>query len=81
MVAVGVIIVTFQGSRADLQLRPSLYAFTAQPSSGVGLIASSQAGDAIGPLNSLSYFVSISNRPNLVLFVFTGPRLHYPKTW
>jgi drug/metabolite transporter (DMT)-like permease len=50
VVAVGVIVVTFQGSRADLQLRPSLYAFTAAAVFGVGLIASSQAGDAIGPL-------------------------------
>jgi drug/metabolite transporter (DMT)-like permease len=50
VVAVGVIVVTFHGSRADLQLRPSLYAFTAAAVFGVGLIASSQAGHAIGPL-------------------------------
>ena len=50
VVAVGVIVVTFHGSRADLQLRPSLYAFTAATVFGVGLIASSQAGDAIGPV-------------------------------
>lgn len=50
VVAVGVIVVTFHGSRADLQLRPTLYAFIAAVVFGVGLIASSQAGHAIGPL-------------------------------
>src|SRR5260221_8451997 len=50
LVALGVIVVTFHGSRADLQLRPALYAFTAAAVFGVGLIASSQAGHAIGPL-------------------------------
>jgi drug/metabolite transporter (DMT)-like permease len=50
VVAVGVVVVTFHGSRADLELRPSLYAFTAAAVFGVGLIASSQSGDAIGPL-------------------------------
>ena len=50
VVAVGVVVVTFHGSLDDLELRPSLYAFTAAAVFGVGLIASSQAGHAIGPL-------------------------------
>jgi drug/metabolite transporter (DMT)-like permease len=50
VVAAGVVVVTFHGSMADLELRPSLYAFTAAAVFGIGLIASSKAGDAIGPL-------------------------------
>ena len=50
VVALGVVTVTFHGSLHDLELRPSLYAFTAAAVFGVGLIASAQAGHAIGPL-------------------------------
>jgi drug/metabolite transporter (DMT)-like permease len=50
VVALGVVTVTFHGSLHDLELRPSLYAFTAAAVFGVGLIASAQAGDAIGSL-------------------------------
>ena len=49
VIAVGVVIVTFRGRIADLQLRPALMAFTAASVFGVGLVASSQAGRSIGP--------------------------------
>ncbi len=50
VVALGVVVVTFQGSMEDIELRPSLYAFTAAAVFGIGLIASAESGDAIGPL-------------------------------
>src|SRR5205085_916701 len=45
----GVVVVTFQGQLADLQLRPVLMAVAAASVFGVGLVASSQAGRALGP--------------------------------
>jgi uncharacterized membrane protein len=50
VVALGVVVATFQGRMEDLELRPSLYAFTAAAVFGIGLIASAESGDAIGPL-------------------------------
>ena len=49
VIAAGVVIVTFRGRIADLQLRPALMAFAAASVFGVGLVASSQAGRSIGP--------------------------------
>ena len=49
LAAVGVAVVTFHGSLDDLHLRPSLYALSAAAIFGFGLVASSQAGDAVGP--------------------------------
>jgi drug/metabolite transporter (DMT)-like permease len=49
VIATGVVVVTSQARLADLQLRPALLALVAAAVFGVGLIASSRAGDAIGP--------------------------------
>jgi drug/metabolite transporter (DMT)-like permease len=50
VIAAGVIAVTLQGSRADVHLRPSIYAIVAATSFGVGLAASSRAGASLGPV-------------------------------
>jgi drug/metabolite transporter (DMT)-like permease len=50
VIAVGVMVVTAQARLADLHLRPALLALAAAAVFGVGLVASSQAGDAVGPL-------------------------------
>jgi drug/metabolite transporter (DMT)-like permease len=47
--AAGVVTVTFHGSIGDVHVRPSLYALAAASIFGFGLVASSQAGDAVGP--------------------------------
>jgi drug/metabolite transporter (DMT)-like permease len=49
VIAAGVVVVTSQARLADLQLRPALLALAAAAVFGVGLVASSRAGDAIGP--------------------------------
>jgi transporter family protein len=49
VIAAGVVVVTFQGRLADLHLRPVLLAASAASVFGVGLVASSQAGRALGP--------------------------------
>jgi drug/metabolite transporter (DMT)-like permease len=48
VVAVGVVVVTFHASLADLHLRPVLYALCAASMFGVGLVASARAGDGLG---------------------------------
>ena len=50
VVAFGVVVVTLQGSAADVHLRPSLYAFAAACFFGTGLVASAHAGDTLGAL-------------------------------
>ena len=49
LVVAGVVAVTFQGTMADVHLRPSLYAMGAAGLFGVGLVSSSQAGHHLGP--------------------------------
>jgi drug/metabolite transporter (DMT)-like permease len=49
VVVAGVLIVTFHGSLEDIHLRPSLYALGSAVLFGVGLVASAQAGDHLGP--------------------------------
>jgi drug/metabolite transporter (DMT)-like permease len=49
VIAAGVVVVTSQARLPDLQLRPALLALAAAAVFGVGLVASSRAGDAIGP--------------------------------
>jgi drug/metabolite transporter (DMT)-like permease len=49
VIAAGVVVVTAQARLADLQLRPALLSLAAAAVFGVGLVASSRAGDAIGP--------------------------------
>lgn len=49
VIAVGVVLVTLHGHRADLHLRPSLDALAAASAFGVGLVSSSQAGHGLGP--------------------------------
>ena len=53
VIAFGVVIVTMQGSRADVHLSPSLYALAAACAFGVGLVSSSQAGRGLGPFWTL----------------------------
>ena len=48
VVVAGVLLVTFHASMADIHLRPSLFAIAAAVVFGVGLVASSQAGDELG---------------------------------
>jgi drug/metabolite transporter (DMT)-like permease len=48
VVVAGVLVVTFHGSVADIHLRPSLFAIAAAGLFGIGLVASSQAGDELG---------------------------------
>ena len=48
VVAVGVVVVTFHASLADVHLRPVLYALFAASMFGVGLVASARAGDGLG---------------------------------
>jgi drug/metabolite transporter (DMT)-like permease len=50
VVACGVVLVTMRGRASDVHLRPSLYALGASCLFGVNLVASSRAGDALGPL-------------------------------
>ena len=50
VVACGVVLVTMRGRASDVHLRPSLYALGASCLFGVNLVASSHAGDALGPL-------------------------------
>jgi drug/metabolite transporter (DMT)-like permease len=48
VVAAGIVVVTFHGRLADLQLGPCLYALAAATAFGVALISSAKAGDALG---------------------------------
>jgi drug/metabolite transporter (DMT)-like permease len=48
VVAAGIVVVTFHGRLADLQLAPCLYALAAATAFGVALISSAKAGDALG---------------------------------
>ena len=48
VVVAGVLLVTFHASVADIHLRPSLFAIAAAVLFGIGLVASSQAGDELG---------------------------------
>jgi uncharacterized membrane protein len=48
VVVIGVLVVTFHGSVADIHLRPTLFAIAAAGLFGIGLVASSQAGDELG---------------------------------
>jgi drug/metabolite transporter (DMT)-like permease len=50
VVTAGIVLVTFHGRLADIHPRPSLYALVAAFIFGFGLVASSKAGAAIGPL-------------------------------
>jgi drug/metabolite transporter (DMT)-like permease len=50
IIVVGVVSVTLRGSAADVQLRPSVYALAAAATFGIGLISSSRASMAVGPL-------------------------------
>jgi drug/metabolite transporter (DMT)-like permease len=50
VVTLGIVLVTFHGRLADLHLRPSVYAIAAALVFGFGLVASSKAGAAVGPL-------------------------------
>jgi uncharacterized membrane protein len=50
VVAAGVVAVTYQARLEDFHLRPALLAMAAAAVFGVGLIASSKAGNAIGPM-------------------------------
>jgi drug/metabolite transporter (DMT)-like permease len=50
VVAAGVVVVTYQARLEDLHLRPALLAIAAASVFGVGLVASSKAGNAIGPM-------------------------------
>lgn len=50
VVTAGIVLVTFHGRLADIHLRPSAYAIVAALIFGFGLVASSKAGAAVGPL-------------------------------
>ena len=50
VVAAGVVAVTYRARLEDFHLRPALLAMAAAAVFGVGLIASSKAGNAIGPM-------------------------------
>lgn len=50
VVAAGVVVVTYQARLEDFHLRPALLAIAAAAVFGVGLVASSRAGSAIGPM-------------------------------
>jgi drug/metabolite transporter (DMT)-like permease len=50
VVACGVVLVTMRGRASDVHLRPSMYALGASCLFGVNLVASSRAGDVLGPL-------------------------------
>ena len=50
VITAGIVLVTFHGRLADLHVRPSVYALVAATIFGFGLVASSRAGEAVGPL-------------------------------
>jgi drug/metabolite transporter (DMT)-like permease len=50
VVTAGIVLVTFHGRLSDIHLRPSVYAIVAAVIFGFGLVASSKAGAAVGPL-------------------------------
>jgi drug/metabolite transporter (DMT)-like permease len=50
VVTAGVVAVTYHARPADVHLRPALLALAAAAVFGVGLIASSRAGNAVGPM-------------------------------
>jgi len=64
VVASGVVLVTFHAHLSDVHLRPALLAGTSAVVFGFGLVASSQAGGAIGP-----YWTILVSRVVGVVFV------------
>jgi len=64
VVACGVVLVTFHAHLSDVHLRPALLAGTSAVVFGFGLVASSQAGGAIGP-----YWTILVSRVVGVVFV------------
>ncbi len=77
VIAAGVVVVTFQGQVADLHLRPVLMAVGAASVFGVGLVASGQAGKAIGAY----WTILIARIVGLVLVVLPmawARRLRWP---
>ena len=77
VIAAGVVVVTFQGQVADLHLRPVVMAVGAASVFGVGLVASGQAGKAIGPY----WTILIARIVGLVLVVLPmvwARRLRWP---
>jgi uncharacterized membrane protein len=64
VVACGVVLVTFHAHLSDVHLRPALLAGTSAIIFGFGLVASSQAGGAIGP-----YWTILVSRVVGVVFV------------
>jgi drug/metabolite transporter (DMT)-like permease len=77
VIASGVVVVTMRGHAADVHVRPSLYALAAACLFGVNLVASANAGDALGALWTI-LVARIVGVAVIALPLLLRGRLHWP---
>ncbi len=81
VIVTGVVIVTFHGKRADLDVRSSLFAIGAATCFGVGLVASSRAGADLGPYWTITV-ARVVGIAIVVLPLLVARRLPWPgRVW